>query len=102
MGYLPDGVFFWVTLLPRPSLNAETNITLWETRKKKQAQEAVAVTIVGHGNTKNLWNGYSEVQTCSHVNEEEKSGPAVGLGGETVEVELPFPDGRKGFNIVNM
>lgn len=59
---------------------------------------------MGHGNTKNLWNGYSEVQACSHVDGEEEtgSGPAVGVGREAVEVELPFPDGRKGFNIVNM
>lgn len=78
-------------------------VSLWATKHK--VQEAVAVTIVGHGNSKNLWNGYSEVELCSHVNgEEENSSPSVGVVPESgsVAVELPFAEGRKGFNIVNM
>lgn len=59
-----------------------------------QAQEAVAVTIVGNGNDRNNWNGYSEVELCT-------TSESPGKAEETEIVELPFPAGRKGFNIVN-
>lgn len=76
-----------------------------------QAQEAVAVTIVGYGNNKNKWNGYSEVELCTYDTpveapeievEIETPGNEPETGsGVTDDVELPFPEGRKGFNIVN-
>lgn len=83
-----------------------------------QAQEAVAVSIVGHGNSKNMWNGYSEVQICSTTTETQNGGtgeseeeepqqqseeqPTLNVMPVTNDVELPFPEGRKGFNVVNM
>lgn len=62
----------------------------------------VAVTIVGYGNNKNDWNGYAEVQLCTRVATEETPVVEVGtLGSNIVDIELPFPSGRKGFNVVN-
>ena len=62
----------------------------------------VAVTVVGYGNNKNDWNGYAEVQLCTRVAAEEAPVVEVEtLSSNMVNVELPFPTGRKGFNVVN-
>ncbi|CAM9660137.1 unnamed protein product [Pylaiella littoralis] len=74
---------------------------------RTDAQEAVAVTIVGYGNADNKWNGYSEVELCTYDTPVEA--PEIEVEIETRETkpdttdakELPFPEGRKGFNIVN-
>jgi len=75
------------------------------------------VTIMGFGNSKNKWNGYAEVQLCTHETPEEAT-PELEVVIETPETEtgteaesggmpqilgsgLPFPVGRKGFNVVN-
>lgn len=75
------------------------------------------MTIVGYGNSKNKWNGYAEVQLCTREAHEEAT-PEVEVVIETPETEtgtetesgvtpqqsgsgLPFPIGRKGFNVVN-
>lgn len=77
------------------------------TRRKYQAKEAVAVTIVGHGNNRNMWNGYAEVELCAREAAVVET-PTVGVEPKStntapnVEVELPFADGTKGFNIINM
>lgn len=73
-----------------------------------QAKEADAVTIVGYGNSKNKWNGYAEVELCTHETpveapEVEIETSETEFEAETTNVlaELPFPTGRKGFNVVN-
>lgn len=76
-------------------------------RERLQAKKIAAVTIVGNGNDKNKWNGYSEVQVCES---EEPIGEVPSIGGViidstnevSVDMELSFPKGRKGFNVVNM
>ncbi|CAN0192521.1 unnamed protein product, partial [Laminaria digitata] len=66
------------------------------------AQEVVAVTLVGYGNNKNDWNGYAEVQLCTRVSGEAAPEVEVQtLSSNIVDTELPFPSGRKGFNVVN-
>lgn len=73
-----------------------------------QAKEADAVTIVGYGNSKNKWNGYAEVELCTHETpveapEVEVKMPETEPENETTIsfTELPFPAQRKGFNVVN-
>lgn len=72
-----------------------------------QAEKVVAVTIVGNGNDKNQWNGYSEVEVCESEGSTEQvpfiEGVIVDSTSEvSVDMELSFPGGRKGFNVVNM
>lgn len=62
---------------------------------------------MGYGNADNKWNGYSEVELCTYDTPVEA--PEIEVEIETRETkpdttdakELPFPEGRKGFNIVN-
>lgn len=70
----------------------------------------MAVTIVGYGNTKNKWNGFSEVELCTYDTpveapevevETPETETETEAGGATEVKELPFPEGRKGFSIVN-
>lgn len=68
----------------------------------------MAVTIVGYGNNKNAWNSYSEVELCAYEPPAETIEREIEVEITTPEkgdmneiVELPFPTGRKGFNIVN-
>lgn len=71
----------------------------------------MAVTIVGYGSDKDKWNGFSEIQVCAHVPghdssmEESSSTPTserLSPGFEGIVRELPFPEGQRGFNVVNM
>lgn len=74
--------------------------------------QAVAVTIVGYGSDKNKWSGFSEVQVCAYVPEDVFSIKETSSitptfehfppGVEELVRELPFPEGRRGFNVVNM
>lgn len=66
------------------------------------------MTIVGYGNSKNRWNGYAEVELCTHETpveapEVEVETPETEPEAEATNefTELPFPEGRKGFNVVN-
>lgn len=65
------------------------------------------MTIVGNGNDKNKWNGYSEVQVCESEEPTEEvpfiEGVIIDSTSEVpVDKEVSFPEGRKGFNVVNM
>lgn len=101
-------------------------------RTRLQAKEAEAVTIVGFGNSKNKWNGYAEVELCTSESPVEEAPEVEIEGTETTTeseaeaetgteseaeaetgteseaestvefTELPFPTGRKGFNVVNL
>ena len=44
------------------------------------------MTIVGYGNSKNKWNGYAEVQLCTHETPEEA--PELEVVIETPETEV--------------
>lgn len=69
----------------------------------------MAVTIVGYGNSKNRWNGYSEVELCTSDTPVESPEVEIEMPKTETEAEpeemndsgLPFPTGRKGFNIAN-
>ncbi|CAM9458444.1 unnamed protein product [Ectocarpus sp. 6 AP-2014] len=71
--------------------------------------KALAVTIVGYGNSKNRWNGYSEVELCASDSRVEAPEVDIEMPKTETETEieemndsgLPFPTGRKGFNIAN-
>lgn len=96
------------TLPLRATLTAYICLNMNTYRMALKAQEAEAVTIVGYGNSKNKWNGYAEVELCTHeapaeVPEVETSTSDTETDAEaTIEfTELPFPADRKGFNVVN-
>lgn len=67
-----------------------------------QAKEAKAVTIVGYGNSKNMWNGYAEVELCAREMDFQTQDNITETETTTQFTELPFPEDRKGFNVVNL
>lgn len=98
-----------MSIAPRATFAADRLPHTYTIRTALQAQEATAVTIVGYGNSKNKWNGYAEVELCTHDTPVEATEEQVKIPDNETETEttikfteLPFPADRKGFNVVNL